>query len=476
MSSKSGVPLPPRFPFLFPLLRHCACALLFGLTAAWSVACYAATLKAAVAKVNITPPVGLPMYGFFERLQEGKVSNGLLDPLYARVLVLGDGQKRLALITLDLGRTFGATTLDRLRRMIQASSGISFMIITASHTHSGPNIVDHPESGPPSAWEQDAINKIAAAVHRAGGQLVDARIGTGYGSAYVAYNRRLVSLSGAVTMLWMNPEMRPTSPLDPTLSVLRIDDAAGKPLAILVNYACHPVIFGADNLKYSADFVGVMANRVEQSFDGAPICFFLQGADGDINPYYATTPMKDNAIAKRDWTGNQLGEAAARVARTIRTETPDQPTIQFSDDVMQVGWRWNPTILRQLLLKSYGPRIFEDHADLLAFDPPPRQLQLHVTTLLLSKHIAFLGMSGEPFVEFQINWRDRCPAKDAFFLGYSNGYFDYLPTIRAASEGGYGAADSNTYVEIGAGERMLRQALVRVYEMLGKLSDTPELN
>jgi hypothetical protein len=79
-------------------------------------------------------------------------------------------------------------------------------------------------------------------------------------------------------------------------------------------------------------------------------------------------------------------------------------------------------------------------------------------------------------VEFQINWRDRSRLPDAFFLGYANGYFDYLPTIKAATQGGYGAGDSNTYVEVGAGERMLRQGLVRIYEFLGKLSDAPERN
>jgi hypothetical protein len=63
---------------------------------------------------------------------------------------------------------------------------------------------------------------------------------------------------------------------------------------------------------------------------------------------------------------------------------------------------------------------------------------------------------------------------NALFLGYTNGYFDYFPTIAATAEGGYGAADSNTYVEVGAGERMLRHALVRIYEMLGRLSDAPQ--
>jgi len=243
---------------------------------------------------------------------------------------------------------------------------------------------------------------------------------------------------------------------------------------VLVNYACHPVVLGFDNLQYSADFVGTMASTVEAAFDHAPLCFYLQGGDGDINPYYATTPLSDGAIARRDWTGNALGDEAVRVTKGIHTEAPGELAIDFADDVMSFPLRWNAKTFRTALLNNYGPKVFEDHADVLGHDPPPDHVELHVTTLLLNKRIVLIGLPGEPFVSFQINWRDQCPVPDAFFLGYTNGYFDYFPTIEAAAQGGYGAGDSNTYVEIGAGERMLRQGLIRVYEMLGKFRDAPE--
>ena len=435
---------------------------------------YAATFKAAVGKVDITPPSGLQMYGFFDRIKENKLSTGILDPLYARVLVLEVGERRLALVSVDLGRTFSEPQLAQLRQLVKSSAGVSFLLLTASHTHSGPNILDEYPANRPPAWERTAIEKIAAAVLGASHNLQDAQIGTGRGQVYLGYNRRQVHADGAVTMLWTNPERQPTAPLDPTVSVMRIDDRNGKPLAILVNYACHPVVLGADNLQYSADFVGTMANTVQRGFDPAPLCFFLQGADGDINPYYATTSLSDNAVARRDWTGEQLGEEVVRVSKAIHMDVPREPGIDFSDDVLSFQLRWDASKLRERLLNGYGPRVFEDHADVIAHDPPPDHLELHVTTLLLNKRIALVGMPGEPFVNFQISWRDRCPVQDAFFLGYTNGYFDYFPTIEAAAQGGYGAADSNTYVEIGTGERMLRQALVRVYEMLGKVRDIPE--
>jgi neutral ceramidase len=434
----------------------------------------AITFKAGVAKADITPPPGLAMYGFLDRINDNKLSTGTLDPLCARVLVLEAGDTRLALVTLDLGRTFNEGELAQLRQEVKSAAGISLLIVTASHTHSGPNILDVYAGDRAPAWETVAIKKIVAAVVEACGHLVDARIGTGRGEVYIGYNRRQVHPDGSVEMLWSNPGKQPTSPIDPTVLVIRIDNNEGKPLALLVNYACHPVVLGADNRQYSADFIGTMANTVEAGFDHAPLCFYLQGADGDINPYYATTALSDGAIAKRDWTGKELGEQVVRVAQSIHADIPREPGIDFADDVLSFPLRWNAKTFRARLLDTYGHKVFEDHADLLTINPPPDHLELRVTTLLLNKRIALMGMPGEPFVNFQINWKDQCPVQDALFLGYANGYFDYFPTIEAAVQGGYGAGDSNTYVEIGAGERMLRQALTRVYEMLGRLRDSPE--
>jgi hypothetical protein len=130
--------------------------------------------------------------------------------------------------------------------------------------------------------------------------------------------------------------------------------------------------------------------------------------------------------------------------------------------------RWEPEKFRAALLR-YGEMFFEDFAPTIR-----EEWQLPVATVLLNKRIAFMTVPGEAFVEFQINWRDRCPVRDAFFLGYANGYYGYLPTIRAASEGGYGGADASAWVEVGAGERMVDHALIRIYGMLGRLTKTPQ--
>ena len=461
----------PGTAFSHWLMFFLNCILLSGGFIALPVS--AAQLQAGVEQVDITPPPGLPMYGYFDRLTHNQLSAGTLDPLYARVLVLQAGSKRVALVTLDLGRTFNESWLDRLRSEAKETSQIDGLIVTASHTHSGPNILDEYPDGHLPAWQSATLDKVAAAIHQAAQHLEPVQLGTGNGVVHIGYNRRRINPDNSVTMLWSNPSKTPTTPVDATVSVIRMDRQDGTPLAILVNYACHPVVFGSDNLRYSADYVSTMVSTVRAAFTENPLCFFLQGADGDINPYYATTPMNQDAVEKRDWVGRELGTEAVRVAKNIRTQSSSRASVDFADDVIVFPLRWNSQEFHSDLLRVNGALVFQDHADRLAASPPPSELALHVTTLLINKQIAIAGIPGEPFVDFQINWRDRCPVHDCMLLGYTNGYFDYFPTILAASQGGYGAGDSNSYLTVGAGERMLDYALMRLYEMLGELTSVP---
>jgi hypothetical protein len=425
-----------------------------------------ASLKAGAASVDITPPTGLEMYGFANR-KTG--ATGVRDPLMARVLVLEAGDKRIALVVMDLGEPPAEAWIERLRRNAATTSAIDYVLVAATHTHSGPQIRDAfpPRQGPD--WESPALEKVGQAIDAARRRLVEARVGTGYGSVLIGHNRLRVEPDGTVTWFERNNTMVPTSPVDPTVSVLRVDGAAGQPIAILVNYACHPVVFGSDSLEYSADYPGMMTKVVEREFGGQPLVMFLQGGDGDINPYYAVHPLDQDAVRMRQWTGERLGVEAARVARAIRTEVEPEGALQFSEDVLDLDWRWNSAKFREAVSTSWGADAAAGFEERLA-----GRARAPVATVLVNRRIALMTMPGEPFVDFQIEWRNRCPVRDALFLGYANGSFGYFPTIRAAALGGYGAANTATYLQPDAGSRMVDHAIIRVYEMLGRLKDAPE--
>lgn len=424
----------------------------------------AAEMMAGVAKVEITPPSGTLMWGYFDRLAGAK---GVLDPLYARVLVLEAGNTRLAYVDLDLGRTFGPASLESLRYDTKRNSGVEDLIIQATHTHTGPVIMDEYPNGRP-AWEAEDLNRIEHAIHDAVEHAVPVRMGVGYGAAYIGYNRRHVNPDGSISMIWSNTTQAPTSPVDPLVAVLRIDRADGEPLAILVNYAAHPVTFGSDALRFSADFPGTMCKVVEQAFGGKPLAFFVQGAAGDINVFDAGTPVNLDVIGRRDWAGETLGKAAISAAKQIQTSATPAAQIDFADTTVPLKLRWDPEQFKRETLRELGPKAFEIFAS-----PIEETMNLPVTTALINHTIAIVGMPGEPFVDFQTHLRAECPVKDCFFLGYANGYYGYFPTLKAAAEGGYGASNATSWVQVGAGEQMQNFALFQIYRMLGRLTDVP---
>ncbi len=430
-----------------------------------SIAAHAAGLRAGVAKVDITPTTHEQLWGFESRTTPAEST---LDPLFARVLVLEAGDQRLAIVALDLGRTFGHASLDHVRAAAKKSSGIACVLLCASHTHAAPVIRDEYPGAPP-AWEQRALDRIESAIAEAAAHLEDAKIGTGTGSVYIGHNRLPLRDDGTFGWFERNTTMLPTSPVDPTVTVLRVDRSDGSPLAILVNYACHPVVFGPDNLQYSADFPAAMNRTVEDALGGRALSFFLQGAPGDINPYHAVTRLTEDAVKMRDWTGNRLGKEAARVAQEIHTEAVPAPSIDFREETLHFKLRWDREKFKAALLKFLGPKSLDQMGS-----PISPVVDSRVTAVLINRQIAIATFPGEPFVDFQTNWRDRSPAAVNLLFGYTNGYHGYYPTISATSRGGYGAASASTWVEPGAGERVVDWAVVKTYDMLGKLSDLPD--
>lgn len=424
----------------------------------------ASEFRAASAKVGITPKESVDLWGYSDR---SGPATGTHDPLFAKILVLDDGQDRLALVTLDLGRPFGLPSMNVVRERVLKSAKVGHVGFSASHTHSGPTIDETYPEGKRPAWETAALDQIATAIETASTNLQPARIGVGEGTAHIGHNRRLILPDGKVKMLWRNSTKIPTHPLDPRVGLIRIDNSEGRPLAIIVNYACHPVVYGPDNLQYSADYPSAMADVVEGAFPGC-VCQFLQGAPGDINPYFDKMRLDEGAETLMRETGKTVGDEALKVAKEIQTSVPATPEIQVSVETRKFTLRYDRDKLLDKIRPSVSPTTFERYQKYLS-----TPMDCPVTTILLNREIAILGLPGEPFVELGLNFRDRAPAKHAFFAGYFNGYHGYFPTIRAAVEGGYGAEGLVARIEVGAGEAMVNSAIVRLLTMQGMLKPEP---
>jgi neutral ceramidase len=420
-----------------------------------------AELRAGVAKADLDPPVGIHMAGYGPT----RTSKGKLDPLEARVLALSDGSRTIAFITLDLCFTFDEKSMDQIRADVRGT--VDEVIFHASHTHSGPTYSEAPQA------VEHAVPRIEGAIRSAAAAMVPVQIGNGWGQTYIGFNRRYIETDGAVQMFWRNePKISTTFPVDPTVGVIRIDRRDGTPLAILVNYACHPVVLGPDNFDYSADYPGEMRRTIENAMGHDSMAFFLQGAPGDINPFYDKTPLIEDAVTVMKETGRKLGLEAIRVANSIQTRAPEHARIQTKTVVLTVANRWNREKL-EAEVKAHYPETSGIARRLIAQD-----MRMPVTTFVLDlsspdRDLAFVGFPGEPFVEFQMQLRTKSPLPNSFLVGYTNGYFAYLPTIAAAVRGGYGANTTVNPSAVGTGELMLNTGLISIYELLGMLSDRP---
>ncbi|MBL8187668.1 MAG: neutral/alkaline non-lysosomal ceramidase N-terminal domain-containing protein [Acidobacteria bacterium] len=401
----------------------------------------AAELSAGVARVEITPPVGFPMGGYAAR--QGP-STGVHDPLFATVLLLKTEGGSVAIVSCDL-RSFPSERIVNLARQRKLADHV---LISVTHNHSGPMTwEDKSWPKPDRSWFAETEDKILNAIEEASRKLFTARIAAGFGEIYLGHNRRKVAADGKVTMLWRNAERQPTSPIDPTVGVIRVDDETGKPRVVLVNYACHAVVLGPDNRQISADYPGYLRQRIEQALPGA-LCLFVQGGAGDINPYHDKQPVAENGFGEAEKTGNELAAEVLKVASKLKPTANASSRLQAIAEVKEFRDRWDAT----------------------------KTIKAGLTTLLLNNSIAIATVPGEPFVDLQIALRDKSEIANTFLFGYTYSaggeWIGYVPALKAATEGGYGAG-YNTTIEVGAGEAMIDRHIVNLFTLMGKLKKSP---
>jgi len=400
-------------------------------------------LRAGAARIDITPPTGHALWGYAAR--KDSPSDGVLDPLQARALVLAVGKQKVALVSLDLGRPPTRASTATIREQVK-KAGIGQIFLVASHTHNGPVLELDIWPTPQTSYVRWLEKKLVAVILEAAKELKPARLGVA--SREVPFNRNRHS-------------KRADKPVDRELLVLRIEDLQGKVIAHAVNFAAHPTLIDAASHKWSADYPGVLAALVEKETGGA--CLFLQGAAGDLS---ANTDKNRNP----DAFGKALGKEVLDLARTIRCSASAKPALGLREETFHFTPRYdlsNP-IIQGLFSSAFFP-------DLVAFYEreyrPGIRPQLNVA--LLDGRIGFVGVSGEFFCGHSLSLKRRARLDALFFLGYCNDYHQYFPTIEAASEGGYGADFSVSPVEIGAGERMIDRALIHLYQLRNRLPTSP---
>ena len=411
-------------------------------------------MKVGAAAVEITPPVGLAMDGFGSRTGGAA---GVHDPLFARALVAeGDDGTAVAIAVADL-LDVGQRLQERIAARLARSTGMvrDHLQLVGTHTHSGPAFLVASEE------EAAVADGIAEAVERAWISRREGRLAVGMGEVHgIGANRRPHG-----------------GPVDDRVTVVRVDDLAGGPIATLVNYGCHPTTLGPNNLLYSADYPGVVCREVEASVGG--VALFTTGPQGDVNPggYSPEDSMIGIVVPWRTFeSAERYGSAIAACAietraglhpagvdgvwgrstilRLRRKALPDAAAARRAAvsasaavDALQATGSTVDAINHAAIAAAYADLEASQSAD------PERDgpVATRISAIGLGEFV-HAGVQGELFVALGQRIRAGIGDDRSCVAALCDGSIGYIPTAAAFAEGAY---EPNASVLVaGEGERL----------------------
>jgi neutral ceramidase len=396
-------------------------------------------VRAGFAKADVTPHEALKLGGYDLRDAPFEGIHGN-DKLYVRCLAFSDGTTTVLFVE---GDVIMIQDHGEFRQRISAATGVPVanILIGDAHNHSAPM----PSPKGANAWERQFSDAMVATAKQALASLQPVRIAVGDGHSRIAMNRRQVQMRDRDSPLTFdencssqnfgkyktaNPAslhefagvMRlganPTGPIDDAVQVVRIDTASGKPLAVMIHYACHGTSLGGRNAKLSAEWMGRMQAYVEERTGTGTM--FVQGAAGDINPRVVGALDGNPDDIRVTWA---LGEEIAREVIRVYTAlapTPLDAPIEIVNETLRL-----PRTYRDLMVDFHNTVV-----------PVP-------TTAVRIGDLMWVSFPGEMFHAIGKKVKAACPASHAFLMGYTNGYVGYFCEQSAYAEGGYEPAVSN---------------------------------
>lgn len=455
---------------------RCLCQVILVFTVLAAVPALADGLRVGTAAVKITPPLGIPLAGYYSP----RGSDGVLEDLYAKAAVLDDGKTQAALVVCDLIALPRETILEA-RKRIEEKTKIpgNHVMMSATHTHTGPVLArgSARDSGgePVKKYTAELPAKIAQSVIEAQKRLVPVRASFARAQEdRMAFCRRFWMKDGTVG--WNpgknNPNViRPVSPIDPEVGVVYFDTKQSQPVLTYVNYAMHPDTTGG--LKFWPDYMGVLARRLAEYKGAEMLTIFANGACGNLNHINVQWSDRQHGPEEAIRLGTILAgdvlkaymdlKPVAETVLRVRSETVLLPVAPVTDkDVAEA---------KEIVARGQKAKFLEQVQAYKALDAAARQgkpWEAEVQVIALGRDLAWVALPGEVFVELGLSIKAASPFRQTHVIELANGPLSYIPHRSAYAEGNYEAV--STRCAEGSGE-MLVTAAIRLLNELGPAAD-----
>ncbi len=445
--------------------------------------------QAGAAKTNITPPLGEPIVGNWN----SPLADYIHDELFARCLVLDDGETRLGFVLVD-NVGVKQEVFDAAKNMIHETTGLppTHIMMASTHTHSSISAGGKGEKRrgwtlgePLDTYQSFMASRIADGMQVAMKNLEPARIGWGSGTVpQHVFNRRwkmkpgtpMPNPLGGDDLAVMNPGvanpdlMEPAGPTDPEVFYLSVQAIDGRPLALLANYSLH-YVGGVPEGHISADYFGVFADQIQEHLQADRqhppfVAMMSNGTSGDVNninfrgpsvrhpPYGKMKVVADDVVREilksyhdlyyHDWV--ELNAKQENLILKVRKPGPELS--KFGQEVLE---RPESETGRHRLERTYAERI-------LQMESWPEEINVIIQAFKIGE----LGIGGIPFETFAetgLEIKGKSPFSKTFTISFANGSFGYLPTPEQHRLGGYETWLSTNRVEKEASEKIVAQLL-----------------
>lgn len=407
-------------------------------------------LRAGAAAVDVTPAIGVSLDGLLQK--HGPIKR-VIDPLYARCLVLDDSTNRIAIVMVDACLVSGEV-IDLAKVLARKQTGMPTdrILIAATHTHMAPRIAGWTDSEMDQNYYDQVIRGITTAIGQSIKRLAPAKIGwTSVDRKQYLHNRRWIMKPGTVgpnpfgekgdqVVMGGSParnRLRPAGPVDPAFTVISVRHLDDRPLAVLANFGIH---YGTNQKGVaSPDYFGHFAKLVEKALISGPrhpptVALISNGASADVS-------SRGGDLKRMRQFADALAKDATRSTQQINHRR--NVSLGMSETSVDLGVRkpdskrlaWARKILSS---KSKGPthrwtRIFAEEAIHMADFPDSISIKLQALRI---GDLAVVGIPGEVFAGTGLALRSDSPLKTTMTISHANDWHGYIPTPEQHALGG----------------------------------------